>query len=75
MTASKKVRHVVRFCILFLFLFLSLATGTGKGDTPKGILLRERSGPRALLLIRGSKAGPSEGFDSRLRALGLRAYY
>jgi hypothetical protein len=25
------------------------------------------------LLIRGSKAGPSEGFDSRLRALGLRA--
>jgi hypothetical protein len=39
----------------------------------KGILLREGSGPRALLLIRGSKAGPSEGFDSRLRALGLRA--
>jgi hypothetical protein len=28
-----------------------------------------------LLLIRGSKAGPSEGFDSRLRALGPRAYY
>jgi hypothetical protein len=27
------------------------------------------------LLIRGSKAGPSEGFDSRLRALGLRARY
>jgi hypothetical protein len=24
-------------------------------------------------LVRGSKAGPSEGFDSRLRALGLRA--
>jgi hypothetical protein len=43
----KKVRHVVRFRILFLFLFLSLATGTGKGDTPKGILLREGSGPRA----------------------------
>jgi hypothetical protein len=73
MTASKKVRHIVRFRILFLFLFLSLATGTGKGDTPKGILLREGSGPRAPLLIRGSKAGPSEGFDSRLRALGLRA--
>jgi hypothetical protein len=75
MTASKKVRHVVRFRILFLFLFLSLATGTGKGDTPKRILLREGSGPRALLLIIGSKAGPSEGFDSRLRALGLRAHY
>jgi hypothetical protein len=27
------------------------------------------------LLIRGSKAGPSEGFDSRLRALGLQAHY
>jgi hypothetical protein len=73
MTASKKVRHVVRFRILFPFPFLSLATGTGKGDTPKGILLHEGSGPQALLLIKGSKAGPSEGFDSRLRALGLRA--
>jgi hypothetical protein len=39
-------------------------------DIPKGILLREGSGP-----IRGSKAGPSEGFNSRLRALGLRAHY
>jgi hypothetical protein len=47
MTASKKVRHVIRFRILFHFLFLSLATGTEKGDTPKGILLREGSGPRA----------------------------
>jgi hypothetical protein len=73
MTVSKKVCHVVQFLILFLFPFLSLATGTGKGDTPKGILLREGSGPRAPLLIRGSKAGPSEGFESRLRALGLRA--
>jgi hypothetical protein len=27
------------------------------------------------LLIRGSKAGPSEGFNSRLRALGLRDHY
>jgi hypothetical protein len=27
------------------------------------------------LLVRGSKAGPLEGFDSRLRPLGLRAYY
>jgi hypothetical protein len=27
------------------------------------------------LLIKGSKAGPSEGFNSRLRALGLRAHY
>jgi hypothetical protein len=71
----KKVRHVIRFRILFLFLFLSLTTGTGKGDTPKGILLREGNGPRAPLLIKSSKAGPSEGFNSRLRALGLRACY
>jgi hypothetical protein len=49
MTASKKVRHVVQFRILFLFPFLSLATGTEKGDTPKGILLRKGSGPRAPL--------------------------
>jgi hypothetical protein len=75
MTASKKVRHIIQFRILFLFPFLSLATGTKKGDTLKGILLREGSGPRALLLIRGSKAGPSEGFDSHPRALGLRAHY
>jgi hypothetical protein len=75
MTASKKVRHIVQFRILFLFPFLSLATGTGKGDTPKGILLCEGSGPRALLLIRGSEAGPSEGFDGHPRALGLRAHY
>jgi hypothetical protein len=75
MTVSKKVRHIVQFRILFLFPFLSLATGTRKGDTLKGILLCEGSGPRALLLIRGSKAGPSEGFDSRLRALELRAHY
>jgi hypothetical protein len=72
---KKKVRHVVQFRTLFLFPFLSLATRTRKGDTPKGILLREGSGPRALLLIRGSKAGPFEGFDSRLKALRLRAHY
>jgi hypothetical protein len=97
MIASKKVRHIIQFRILFLFPFLSLATGTGKGDTPKGILLCEGSGPRAPtidqssegwplgrvrqppqstraprpLLIRGLKAGPSEGFDSRLRPLSV----
>jgi hypothetical protein len=75
MTASKKVHHIIQFRIIFLFPFLSLATGTVKGDTLKGILLREGSGPRAPLLIRDSKAGPSEGFNSRLRALRLRAHY
>jgi hypothetical protein len=75
MTASKKVCHIIQFRTLFLFPFLSLATGTEKGDTTKRILLCEGSGPRALLLIRGSKAGPSEGFDSHPRAIGLRAQY
>jgi hypothetical protein len=42
-------------------LSLSLATGTGKGVVVERILLGEGSGPRALLLIRGSKASPSEG--------------
>jgi hypothetical protein len=32
-------------------------------------------GLRALLLVRGSKAGLSEGFNSRLRPLGLCAHY
>jgi hypothetical protein len=75
MTASKKVRHIVQFRILFLSPFLSLATGTGKGNTPKGILLREGSRLQDLLPIRGSKASPSEGFDNRLRAFGLHAHY
>jgi hypothetical protein len=76
MTASKKVRRVVLFRILFLFfLFLSLATGIGKGDTLKRILPREGTRLRASLLIRGSKAGPSEGFDSRLRSRGPYTHY
>jgi hypothetical protein len=75
MTASKRCATSFDFVSFSFFLFLSLTTGTGKGDTPKGILLREGNGPRAPLLIRGSKAGPSEGFDSRLRALRLRAHY
>jgi hypothetical protein len=55
--------------------FSLLQQGPRKGDTPKRILLCEGNRPRASLLIRGSKAGPSEGFYSRLRALGFRAHY
>jgi hypothetical protein len=43
-------------------------------DRERGYSERDPS-PRAPLLIRGSKAGPSDGFNSRLRALGLRAHY
>jgi hypothetical protein len=76
MTALEKVRRVVRFCILFLFSsFALLQQGPGKGDTPKRILPREGTRLRASLLIRGSKAGPSEGFNSRLRARGLHTHY
>jgi hypothetical protein len=72
MTASKKVCHTVQIHILFFFPFLSLATGIGKGDISKGILLREGSGPRALLLIRGSKAGPRKGLTAAPEHSGFR---
>jgi hypothetical protein len=76
MTASEKVRRVVRFRILFLFSSFSLLQqGPGKGDTPKRILPREGTRLRASLLIRGSKAGPSKGFDSRLRSRGPYTHY
>jgi hypothetical protein len=51
--------------------FSLLQQGPRKGDTPKRTLLREGTRLRASLLIRDSKAGPSEGFNSRLRARGL----
>jgi hypothetical protein len=76
MTASKKVCRVIQFRILFLFSSFSLIQqGPGKGDTPKRILPHEGTRLRASLLIRGSKAGPSEGFNSRLRARGLHTLY
>ena len=77
MTASKK-RYAASFdFVSFSFFPLSLSCNRDRerGDTPKRILPREGTRPRASLLIRGSKVGPSEGFDSRLRALGLRAHY
>jgi hypothetical protein len=43
----------------FFFPSLSLATGTGKGGISKKDLPSEGNGPRALLLIRGSKVAPS----------------
>jgi hypothetical protein len=73
---KKRVRRVVRFRIFFLFSSISLLQqGPGKRDTPKRILPREGTRLRAFLLIRGSKAGPLEGFDSRLRARGLHTHY
>jgi hypothetical protein len=42
---------------------------------PEGHPSPRRKRAPSPLLIRGSKAGPSEGFNSRLRALGLSAHY
>jgi hypothetical protein len=55
--------------------FSLLQQGPGKGDTPKRTLLREGNRLRASLLIRGSKAGPSGGFNGRLRSIGFCAHY
>jgi hypothetical protein len=67
-------RHSISYPFLFP-LSLSYNRDRERGDTLKRILLSEGNRPRASLLIRGSKAGPSEGFNSRLRALGFHAHY
>jgi hypothetical protein len=52
-------------------------TDQGFEGWPLGRVRQPPQSTRALrpLLIRGSKAGPTEGFDSCLRALGLCAHY
>jgi hypothetical protein len=101
MTASKKVRHVVRFHIPFslplsLSCYRDRERGYSKRDPsprrkrapspptdqrfegrPLGRVRQPSQSTRAScpLLVRGSKAGPSKGFDSRLRPPGLRAHY
>jgi hypothetical protein len=52
-------------------------TDQGFEDWPLGRVRQPPQSTRAPrpLLIRGSKAGPSKGFDSRLRPLGLHAHY
>jgi hypothetical protein len=67
-------RHSISYPFPFSSFSL-LQQGPGKGDTPKRILLHEGNRLRASLLIRGSKAGPSGGFNSRLRARGFCAHY
>jgi hypothetical protein len=73
MTASKKVCHVVQIHIPFsLPLPLSCYRDRERGYSERDPSPRRKRAPSPLL-IRGSKAGPSKGFDNRLRALGLRA--
>jgi hypothetical protein len=68
-------RHSISNPFPFFPSFSLLQQGPGKGDTPKRTLLREGTRLRASLLIRGSKAGPSEGLNSCLRACGLHTHY
>ena len=75
MTASKRYATSFDFVSFSFSSFSLLQQGPGKGDTSKRILLREGNRLRASLLIRGSKAGPSEGFNGRLRAPGFCAHY
>jgi hypothetical protein len=55
-------------------LSLSCLRDRERGYSERDPSPRRKRAPSPLL-IRGSKAGPSEGFNSRLRALGLRAHY
>jgi hypothetical protein len=55
-------------------LSLSCYRDRERGYSERDPSPRRKRAPRPLL-IRGSKAGPSEGFNSRLRALELRAHY
>jgi hypothetical protein len=45
MTASKKVRHVIRFCILFTSSFSLLPQGSEKGILRKGSFSAKEAGP------------------------------
>jgi hypothetical protein len=55
-------------------LSLSYNMDRERGNPERDPSPRRKRAPSPLL-IRGSKAGPSEGFNSRHRALGLRAHY
>jgi hypothetical protein len=68
-------KGVPRRSILYpLPLSLSCYRDRERGYSERDPSPRRERAPSPLL-IRGSKDGPSEGFDSRLRALGLRAHY
>jgi hypothetical protein len=75
MTASKRCATSFNFVSFSSSPFSLLLQGPGKGILRKGSFSAKEAGPEPPLLIRGSKASPSEGFDSHLRALGLRAHY
>jgi hypothetical protein len=82
--ATLQLRHndrvkkgVPRRSILYPFplpLSLSCYRDRERGYSKRDPSPRRKRAPSPLL-IRGSKAGPSEGFDSRLRALGLRPHH
>jgi hypothetical protein len=55
-------------------LSLSCHRDRERGYSERDPSLQRKQAPSPLL-TRGSRAGPSEGFNNRLRALGLRAHY
>jgi hypothetical protein len=70
-------KGVSRHSILYPFplpLSLSCHRDRERGYSKRDPSPRRKRAPSPLL-IRGSKASPSEGFNSRLRTLGLRAHY
>jgi hypothetical protein len=67
-------RHSISYPFPFP-LSLSYNRDRERGIPRKGSFSVKENRPRASLLIRGSKAGPSEGFNGRLRALGFCAHY
>jgi hypothetical protein len=71
---KKGAPHRSILCPFPLPLSLSYNRDRERGYSERDPSPRRKRAPSPLL-IRGSKAGPSEGFNSRLRALGLRAHY
>jgi hypothetical protein len=66
-------RHLISYPFP-LPLSLSCYRDRERGYSERDPSPRRKRAPSPLL-IRGSKAGPSEGFNNRLRALGLRGHY
>jgi hypothetical protein len=75
MTASKRCATSFDFVSFSTSSFsLSCQRDRERGYSERDPSPRRKRAPSPLL-IKGSKVGPSEGFNSHLKALGLRAHY
>jgi hypothetical protein len=68
-------RRSISYPFPFFPLSLSCNRDRERGISRKGSFPVKEPGSEPSLLIRGSKAGPSEGFDSRLRSRGPYTHY